>query len=839
MRVDCVTICIHQSNVLKRTLVNREQFDRWLVVTADDDPDTVHVCEAANVRCLVADPSRGALGKFDPAFNKASYINIGLDALRSPEWVLVLDCDILLPRIFRSYVSRIQLDTGCLYGVIGRCQCESPSSFNGIRPFEPWRFSMETTISPLGYFHMFSSEKDLRRYPASDPKREQHDDIRFANTFSADRWRKLPLTCLHLGSTYVSWRRRSLGLSALDAVDQQPTRSLQFAASTTYLASESNPLSSPEVPADDYLVRLLQQHAKAKRRRLQLLLIGEPSPEAVSGLRSSCDLVCWVRDPCAVAGGRLKTANVVFEAGPELLELPCCERSPESVAEGLITKELDAVFVAREFTDEDWMDWIPLLEKRLSPDGVLCGGLYGWADFPHSTASLVRFVGSPRHVGDRGAWMTSSVLRVRSPSAEAGNAAGSRRGIAYYLCSNPDWAALCTSLSALRERWTGNVSLLVCNPRSPELWRIRNSYALDHIEMPPFPQTLPNLLALTPFEVTLFLAENQVLCGDLDQLFKSIEEGFLVIPEFRVKTSPRHSAGWKAAAERGNSPSATSTWFGLRKTQRALDVLYQVSCQDERVGLVEYPRLLQQASQHLPTLRMEQNPFAQFSPALAGGRLASRCLQQLELATIGWLTPEVPCGKAFSVVACVSSSSVALFLRNRLSWRLACPVIIVADQRTCDTIAQEELPTGYTAPVLVVAQNGHRATCPIQTALVSALPLVSTTHIVCLDPRLVAVPGAQLFAHERWQHFDYIGSGYFFQHSSNDDFCVERACRVRYPHATFNVEMARAIVAGVHHPMLPGPFERFASQILLKKNSRSVAVDLRPWGWQMSSIDDT
>lgn len=209
MKLEALTICINYSDYLLCILDNARHFDRWVVVTAENDAATIDVCrrngiEVIRSRSLLADGS-----DFNPVSHKASAINEGLAALSPDCWALIIDSDILLPRNFRRRVDGLPLESGFLYGVKGRRVCSDFRRLEALRNLEPWQYSIARNSRILGYFQLFDLRGSPNRYPVQErDKAEFHDDLHFAGSFAAERQYLLPMAVIHTGFPYSNWSKR-------------------------------------------------------------------------------------------------------------------------------------------------------------------------------------------------------------------------------------------------------------------------------------------------------------------------------------------------------------------------------------------------------------------------------------------------------------------------------------------------------------------------------------------------------------------------------------------------------------------------------------------------------
>ena len=133
MILECVIISVGYADFLAQTLpLNKNHFDKIVVVTSPADVETQKLCEYHHVQCL----QTNVFYENNAVFNKAKGINAGLKELTQKGWVLHLDGDMVLPPQFRSTLEPLDLDQSYVYGV-DRLMCTSYADWaaHQARPF--------------------------------------------------------------------------------------------------------------------------------------------------------------------------------------------------------------------------------------------------------------------------------------------------------------------------------------------------------------------------------------------------------------------------------------------------------------------------------------------------------------------------------------------------------------------------------------------------------------------------------------------------------------------------------------------------------------------------------
>lgn len=110
-----ITLCVDYSDYLEYTLPYvAPQFDKFVVVTTEEDTKTQDVCKANNVEFVI---TKRLYENGDP-FNKGRGLNDGFNALSRTDWIVALDSDIILFPEFRKNLDNelANLNKEFLYG---------------------------------------------------------------------------------------------------------------------------------------------------------------------------------------------------------------------------------------------------------------------------------------------------------------------------------------------------------------------------------------------------------------------------------------------------------------------------------------------------------------------------------------------------------------------------------------------------------------------------------------------------------------------------------------------------------------------------------------------------
>ena len=111
-QLEAVIISVNFADMLSLTLPkNKRHFDNIVVITDENDRETVNVCRDENVNCYSTDAFyyKGA------KLNKGLAINVGFKHLKYRSWIGNLDADIILDENFREKFDSFATDIECSY----------------------------------------------------------------------------------------------------------------------------------------------------------------------------------------------------------------------------------------------------------------------------------------------------------------------------------------------------------------------------------------------------------------------------------------------------------------------------------------------------------------------------------------------------------------------------------------------------------------------------------------------------------------------------------------------------------------------------------------------------
>jgi hypothetical protein len=417
MKLSAVTICVHESDSLACTLGNRDQFDRWLIVTAPKDRDTIAFCRKHGLECRVTG-GMGADGE-DALMseNRARALAEGMSAIGADGWVAMLGSCVLLPRTFRAQLAAMPLSTECGFRIDYR-SCDNRRKAERLKWCEPWRADAATPDEPDLHFQLIHAgfgDAGVRR-----PRRAG-----------------LPMSALLLGAGALHW---GAGIRAEERLPNADPRGAALRDLLAGAGGKSRMLVAGYHPGMDF---------------------GAWSPLCAQILVTD-DFGLRARD-----GGERAAAQAALRSlwQAEVAGLDNLIELDEAAAASVPDRSLDALYLPGEATVPRLIAGLPLWRRVLKDGALVCGDLYGRPDWPEASLAIAQLFGTPDGVSPSGFWH-GRFDPARLPAAPV------ERGAPAIVMINPpggDRERLLTSLTALRSHWPGPVIVEDSRPTDPAL----------------------------------------------------------------------------------------------------------------------------------------------------------------------------------------------------------------------------------------------------------------------------------------------------------------------------------------------------------------------------------
>ena len=202
-KIDVIIVSVDYNDFLPITLENNIKiFDSITVVTSINDEECQKICQDFNVNCVVTE----RMYENGAKFNKGKAINEGIKSLLNPNWILLIDADIIVPESFTESFKDNYTNINSLY-VCNRVMFKEYQSYldwksgSGIK-------GQVSKLNGIGYFQLFNINSNcLQRivYPENS-NNAAGSDISFRNRFTEKV--DLKIESIHLGISYQNWNGR-------------------------------------------------------------------------------------------------------------------------------------------------------------------------------------------------------------------------------------------------------------------------------------------------------------------------------------------------------------------------------------------------------------------------------------------------------------------------------------------------------------------------------------------------------------------------------------------------------------------------------------------------------
>ena len=202
-KIDVIIVSVDYNDFLPITLENNIKiFDSITVVTSINDEECQKICQDFNVNCVVTE----RMYENGAKFNKGKAINEGIKSLLNPNWILLIDADIIVPETFTESFKDNYTNINSLY-VCNRVMFKEYQSYldwksgSGIK-------GQVSKLNGIGYFQLFNINSNcLQRivYPENS-NNAAGSDISFRNRFTEKV--DLKIESIHLGISYQNWNGR-------------------------------------------------------------------------------------------------------------------------------------------------------------------------------------------------------------------------------------------------------------------------------------------------------------------------------------------------------------------------------------------------------------------------------------------------------------------------------------------------------------------------------------------------------------------------------------------------------------------------------------------------------
>jgi hypothetical protein len=188
-----ITVSTKYEDILEIIIpLNYKFFDKWYIITDINDTKTIDVLKKWNIEILYFDFYSG--GK---VFNKGGAIKMAQDIIKTDDFILLLDSDIVLPENFSEYLTNLKENV--LYGTEFRYDYHTLEHYK--KDIIDYNYTCCKNF--VGYFQLYKN--CAFRYEESNNC--MYCDETFRNLFK-QRITLKGLAVKHLGMERVNWNGR-------------------------------------------------------------------------------------------------------------------------------------------------------------------------------------------------------------------------------------------------------------------------------------------------------------------------------------------------------------------------------------------------------------------------------------------------------------------------------------------------------------------------------------------------------------------------------------------------------------------------------------------------------
>lgn len=204
-KIDTIIVSVDYNDFLVLSLENNIKYlDNIIVVTSSKDHLCKRICDNFGVKCIITD----RMYENGAKFNKGKAINEGIKSIQNPEWILLLDADIILP----SNWSDLVISNIFIKDAMHTC---SRNIIENYQDYQRWLNGEEVgrleTSKGFGYFQLFNIN-NLSFFGKNPIFPETSDNAAWSDITFRDKFnqiKELPMSVVHLGKAYVNWKGRN------------------------------------------------------------------------------------------------------------------------------------------------------------------------------------------------------------------------------------------------------------------------------------------------------------------------------------------------------------------------------------------------------------------------------------------------------------------------------------------------------------------------------------------------------------------------------------------------------------------------------------------------------
>lgn len=203
-KIDAVIVSVDYNDFLILTLENNIKYlENITVVTSTSDTLCKEICDKFGVKCVITD----RMYEDGAKFNKGKAINEGIKSIQNPEWILLLDADIIIPNNWNEIINSNIFKKDAIH-ICSRNIIENYDDYQ--RWINGEQVGKIESSKGFGYFQLFNVNSSVifGRNPIFPETSDDAawSDLSFRNKFNNRV--DIPISVVHLGKAYSNWKGR-------------------------------------------------------------------------------------------------------------------------------------------------------------------------------------------------------------------------------------------------------------------------------------------------------------------------------------------------------------------------------------------------------------------------------------------------------------------------------------------------------------------------------------------------------------------------------------------------------------------------------------------------------
>lgn len=203
-KIDAVIVSVDYNDFLILTLKNNIKYlENITVVTSTSDTLCKEICDKFGVKCVITDKMYEDGAKF----NKGKAINEGIKSIQNPDWILLLDADIIIPNSWNGIINSNIFKKDAIH-ICSRNIIENYDDYQ--RWINGEQVGRIESSKGFGYFQLFNINSNVL-FGGNPIFPETSDDAAWSDLSFRNKFNNrvdIPISVVHLGKAYSNWKGR-------------------------------------------------------------------------------------------------------------------------------------------------------------------------------------------------------------------------------------------------------------------------------------------------------------------------------------------------------------------------------------------------------------------------------------------------------------------------------------------------------------------------------------------------------------------------------------------------------------------------------------------------------